>query len=61
VRGVSVQPLHLQSGVQVEPGWHWQAGPHLQFGPHAQAFALAFFVSLLVASFEPWPLAIEFI
>ena len=26
---------HVQAGVQVAPGWHWQLEPHLQFGPQA--------------------------
>jgi hypothetical protein len=34
------QPAHLQAGVQVAPGLHWQLGPHLQAGPQAQGFAL---------------------
>jgi hypothetical protein len=51
----------LQSGVQVEPGWHWQDGPHWQLGPHAHGFPSVFFVSLRVAGFEPWLLLIAFI
>ena len=34
------QPPHLQEGVQVAPGLHWQLAPHLHAGPQAQGVAL---------------------
>jgi hypothetical protein len=55
------QAAHLQSGVQVAPGWHLQLGPHLQAGPQAQDIPLFLVAMLGAVDFESRPLIVEFI
>jgi len=55
------QAPHLQSGVQVTPGWHLHEGPHLQAGPQAQDIPLFLVATLGAVDFESRPLLVEFI
>jgi len=55
------QAPHLQSGVQVAPGWHLQEGPHLQAGPQAQDIPLFLVATLGDVDFGSRPSLVEFI
>ena len=55
------QAPHLQSGVQVAPGWHLHEGPHLQAGPQAQDIPLFLVATLGDVDFGSRPLLVEFI